>query len=488
MRFNVVGDDPETGHSLEIAVEASTPEEAASVAQRRNIQVMSVTPAEAVQIRPRAERRGRLKEARTEAVEQGARFRQLAAFVLFVAFFTSFSVPAATGVVGIAILGCVFVFAFIPGARDRVRVVLGVWPQKPVWGVLRLSCLVTYGLLLVALANEGFEDQARSRKEAERANAEQAERQEQRKQADANSRSLLAELEGALRQGDLTTAHSLAETAMKDGNASTRKTATALLSKINGATSPEYAVDLLVNLPQDQFEAFRSQPAEFLPLGFPVLDDSVTRNARAHMDEALARRADRLEGIVSAARRDLSDAQQKYDAFADQVEAMLQMEATTGNISSLRDYVAKGKSTEEALQARKRALAAAAAALVETRLAQDEESVPPGTMQDRDDQILLIAQKVSAATGHSETDVLATADRLTRDLSSLGVTWSKLKVLSELDKCIGLALEGMDQYERREGHPHTSRQEDLLPAMAQNLLELAKAARSKSRDGQAQER
>lgn len=309
MRFNVVGGDPETGQSMELVVDATSLEEAAAVARRRNIHVMSVTPAEAAQVKAQPDRGPHRVTTRTEAVRPGRGLRKLVAVVLVVAFFAGFVAPAVPGVVGVALLGAITGFASLRGVRDRIRAALGVWPDKPVWGVVRLTFLAIYGVFLVGLAGAGFEGQKTSRQNAERQKALQAQRQQQQAEAEAQVRSIMAEAERALRQGDLAAARASAERASQVEGTSHAQDARQLLAKMDGAADPSYAIGLLLELSDDDFDGFTKNTTATLDIGFDPLNESVTRLARAHLAEAVTERASRESERVAKAEKERKEAE-----------------------------------------------------------------------------------------------------------------------------------------------------------------------------------
>lgn len=233
-------------------------------------------------------------------------------------------------------------------------------------GLHRAAGLALVALVAAFLFLPGF---LLSRERVQRRQADIAKANLQRAKQEATGSALLARANEELKRGNLAGAKDAAEMASKEGAPEMRRSARDLLDKIDGATHPEYVIALLVDMPQSDLDQFLSSSVSCLDVGFAILNDRMTSLARTHLDEALARRAARLEERIAEVRGDLNATQRQYETFAAQAEAMLILPATSENLSSLRTHVYSGKSVEGRLHATERALAQLRADLVKTNAA-----------------------------------------------------------------------------------------------------------------------
>lgn len=321
MRFSVVGSDPETGQHLELVVDAPSVEDAVSIARRRQVHVMSVTPAEGQQApAPRSTRPRSFRATTTSAPDRpGRTLRATTTTLLVVVLFTAVSYPLVTLTVGGALLVSVATFVVAPKTRSALRRVLGVWPDRPALGAAKLAALVVYGAFLVTFALEGPEAVERSRaQEAQQQTqqrAQDAAAVQQAKQLAVEVRGLLGEASTALQAGDLAKGEELARTAAALKSAPNREDAVELVGKIELATVPARALDLLAKMPESEFASFseRGQQPPSMVLGFDALDARLLENAKGQLPAATANREKR----AAAEKGRAEDARRKREAEAD---------------------------------------------------------------------------------------------------------------------------------------------------------------------------
>lgn len=322
MRFNVVGADPETGQTLEMVVDATTALEAVSAAGRRNVHVMSVTPAELAAV---------LAESPPAPLTRGlARpgkgLRSVSTFLLAGSVVWAFFAPAATNAVAIAMLAAVGAFALVPATRGALARLLGVWSDRPHRGRVKLAFLALYSLLLLGFAQvgQGMQDERRAA-EAQRV-AQEVARAKQAAEATAQVLTLLDGAEAALQAGDVARGEELAREGAAVSGAPNRSEANALLRKIEGSVDPEFVLGMLAKMPEDDFEAFQADGklTASMDLGFDALNARLLESARGQLSGAVAvrselaaqRAAQAEEARAKAAARAEQDRKRQVSALA----------------------------------------------------------------------------------------------------------------------------------------------------------------------------
>lgn len=313
MRFNVVGADPDTGQTLEMVVDATTAQEAASAAGRRNVHVISVTPVElaAVQARESPPVPLTLGLARP-----GKGLRSASTFILAGSAVWAFFAPAVTNAVAVAMLTAVGAFALVPTTRSALGRFLGVWPDRPHRGRMKLAFLATYSLLLLGFAQVGQGMQEERRAEEAQRVAQEAARARQAAEAKAQVQTLLDGAEAALKVGDVARGEELARQGTAVSGAPNRSEADALLRKIEGSVDPEFALGMLAKMPEGDFEAFQADGklTASMDLGFDALNARLLESARGQLSGAVAARSE----LVAQRAAQAEEAREKAEARAEQ--------------------------------------------------------------------------------------------------------------------------------------------------------------------------
>lgn len=312
---------------MEMVVDAASLEEAAVAARRRHVHVMSVSPAEVPQseLRSGLDPASAVRRASVAPYRGGKNLRRAMTLVLITALFAAAAYPIASSAVGAALLVSVGVFVLVPSTRNRLRSVLGVWPDMPVRGSVKLAFLGAYSLLVLLLAFSGPRMLENQRRAKEQQLAEDAAVTRRMAELAAEVRSVLADARAALRGGDIVKGEALARQAVTMKGAPNLEEAQGMLRKIEQSADPEHVLGLLTSLPEEEFAAFREDGhlTASLDQGFEVLNARLLEVAGAQMAGAVSAREKLTAQRKAQQEKARRETEQKLEQQRAQQEAAL---------------------------------------------------------------------------------------------------------------------------------------------------------------------
>lgn len=308
MRFAVSGVDQESGHPIEINVEAVDVPEAAAIAMRKGMSVAGVRAVS--QMAPL-----QVSDAPLAPVSpKRKRFRLWLSLVLFIVGVLSPTIPAISLWTGIVVLVLVSLYV-LPFTRRAVGGFLRVSPDRPVRRAFKLAAFIVIGVGLIGLSSIGRE-MVRDRQAAEvKRVADEAAKIQADAEASAKVVALVDNAKTSLGAGDVAKAESLLDEALKLA-APNRGIAQSLRADIRNSVDAEWVLAAIVGANDEEFARFRDGGTlpKSMDFGYSVLTNRVVALARPQIEAAAGKREEAKHQAAAAAEAERKAAEEKAAA------------------------------------------------------------------------------------------------------------------------------------------------------------------------------
>lgn len=255
MRFVVAGSDQDTGQPVELALDAADVATAAGLASRKGVSVTAVRAASATVPPVLPERRQ--KDAPRLATQRRRSPAWLGAVMVLFPFLAPFA-PYALLWAGIGILVLVVLYVTLSPTRRVLGSLFHVSPHRPVLRVFSLIAIVLYAMVLFGLTSFGVEIQKAWAAAVARTAAERAEQARLQAEAYERAASLVEQARTAIAAGDVDTAKEFLDRAARLEGVASRAEITRLQKYVRQSTDATWALNALIMLSDDEFDAFRN--------------------------------------------------------------------------------------------------------------------------------------------------------------------------------------------------------------------------------------
>lgn len=305
MRYIVTGTDQETGHPIELTVEAADVPTAAAMGAKKGVTVAGVRAVGPTAPPPMPHTQApSMVPTRTAAVLPPPKKKGVRIWLSLVLIVAAFLFPAYPGVplwAGIIVLGLVVLY-LLPPLRRAVGGILRVSLDRPVWRVFKLTAFVVIGASLIGLSVAG-RGVVRDRQAAEaKRQADAAAKAQADAEASAKVAGLVDDAKKSLDAGDVTKAELLLDEAL-NVSAPNRGLAQSLRTKIRNSADAGWVLTMLVSTSDEELARFRDggTPPKGLDLGHAVLTDRAVVLALQQIATVAGKRAEEKRKAEAAA-------------------------------------------------------------------------------------------------------------------------------------------------------------------------------------------
>jgi hypothetical protein len=296
MRFTVSGTDRETGHPIEITLEAVDLPSAALLADRKGIAVTGVRLAEGA-VPPLTEASWTHFTDTEPPIENNIKASTPAyetrfwlGLFLGISCFIAPLFPFFGFVVGATLAAIILLYLNFVPLQPRLSNFLRVSFERPVRRVLKLTAFGMIAATLMTFSVLGYLGQRAENEQA----ADEAILAQANAAADLKASGLVEKAKAALIAGDIDKAWQALEAASKLSSAKNRALILHFETTIKNSTDPVSALNALVGLSDADFDSFKAGgkvPASF-DRGYKVLTDSFIAVAKSQLGTAMDMRVE----------------------------------------------------------------------------------------------------------------------------------------------------------------------------------------------------